>query len=86
MADRRPAWALAAVIVRYLTTIQPHAQRELARWRCRALAIPDPHLRAHVLRPFEADQSAIGAALFAVLAPWRQQRSLVRLLVAYVLL
>ncbi len=87
MADRRrPAWALAAVIVRYLTTIQPHAQRELARWRRRALAIPDPCLRAHVLRPFEADQSAIGAALFAVLAPWRQQRSLVRLLVAYVLL
>lgn len=86
MADRRPARALAAVIVRYLTTIQPHAQRELARWRCRALAIPDPCLRAHVLRPFEADESAIGAALFAVLAPWRQQRSLVRLLVAYVLL
>jgi tetraprenyl-beta-curcumene synthase len=87
MADRRrPAWALAAVIVRYLTTIQPHAQRELARWRCRALAIPDPCLRAHVVRPFEADQSAIGAALFAVLAPWQQQRSLVRLLVAYVLL
>jgi tetraprenyl-beta-curcumene synthase len=86
MADRRPAWALAAVIVRYLTTIQPHAQRELARWRCRALAIPDPRLRASVLRPFDADQSAIGAALFAVLAPWRRQRSLVRLLVAYVLL
>lgn len=87
MADRRrPAWALAAVIVRYLTTIQPHAQRELARWRRRALAIPDPCLRGHVLRPFEADQSAIGAALFAVLAPWRQQRSLVPLLVAYVLL
>jgi hypothetical protein len=40
MADRRPAWALAAVIVRYLTTIQPHAQRKLARWRRRALAIP----------------------------------------------
>jgi tetraprenyl-beta-curcumene synthase len=86
MADRRPAWALAAVIVRYLTTIQPHAQRELARWRRRALAIPDPCLRAHVLRPFEADQSAIGAALFAVLAPWRRQRTLVRLLIAYVLL
>lgn len=87
MADRRrPAWALAAVIVRYLTTIQPHAQRELARWRRRALAIPDPCLRAHVVRPFEADQSATGAALFAVLVPWRRQRSLVRLLVAYVLL
>jgi tetraprenyl-beta-curcumene synthase len=86
MADRRPAWALAAVIVRYLTTIQPHAHRELARWRRHALAIPDPHVRAHVLRPFEADRSAGGAALFAVLAPWRRQRSLVRLLIAYVLL
>jgi tetraprenyl-beta-curcumene synthase len=86
MADRRPTRALAAVIVRYLTTIQPHATRELARWRRRALAIPDPQLRAHVLHPFEADRSALGAALFAVLAPWRQQLVLVRLLVAYVLL
>jgi len=86
MADRRPARALAAVIVRFLTTIQPHATRELARWRHRALAIPDPQLRAHVLHPFEVDRSALGAALFAVLAPWRQQVALVRLLVAYVLL
>lgn len=86
MADRRLAWALVAVIVRYLTTIQPHAHRELARWRRRALAIPDPELRIHVLRPFDADRSAAGAALFAVLAPWRQQLALVRLLVAYVLL
>lgn len=86
MADRRPARALAAVIVRFLTTIQPHASRELARWRRRALAIPDPQLRAHVLHPFEVDKSALGAALFAVLAPWRQQLALVRLLVAYVLL
>lgn len=86
MADRRPARALAAVIVRYLTTIQPHAHRELARWRRRALAIPDPELRAHVLHPYDADKSAAGAALFAVLAPWRQQPQLVRLLVAYVLL
>jgi tetraprenyl-beta-curcumene synthase len=86
MADRRLAWALAAVIVRYLTTIQPHAHRELARWRQRAHAIPDPALRAHVLRPFDADMSAQGAALFAVLAPLRMQRQLVPLLVAYVLL
>jgi tetraprenyl-beta-curcumene synthase len=86
MADRRPARALAAVIVRYLTTIQPHATRELARWRRRALAIPDPYVRTHVLRPFEADKSAAGAALFAVLAPWKRQVGLVRLLVAYVLL
>lgn len=86
MADRRLAWAFVAVIVRYLTTIQPHASRELARWRRRALAIPDPELRAHVLRPFDADLSAIGASIFAVLAPWPQQPGLVRLLVAYVLL
>ena len=80
------ARALAAVIVRYLTTIQPHASRELARWRRRALAIPDPRVRAHVLHPYSADESAAGAALFAVLAPWRHQLVLVRLLVAYVLL
>lgn len=86
MADRRLAWALVAVIVRYLTTIQPQAHRELARWRQRAHAIPDPTVRAHVLHPFEADDSAAGAALFAVLAPLRMQRRLVRLLVAYVLL
>ena len=75
MADRRLAWALAAVIVRYLTTIQPHAHRELARWRQRAHAIPDPELRTHVLRPFDADMSAQGAALFAVLAPLRRSAS-----------
>ena len=86
MADRRLAWALAAVIVRYLTTIQPHANRELARWRQRATAIPDLELRAHVLRPYDADMSAQGAALFAVLAPRRRNRQLVSLLVAYVLL
>jgi tetraprenyl-beta-curcumene synthase len=86
MADRRLAWALAAVIARYLTTVQPHARRELARWRQRAHAIPDPQLRAHVLRPFDADRSAEGAALFAVLAPRRAQGQLVPLLVAYVLL
>jgi tetraprenyl-beta-curcumene synthase len=86
MADRRLAWALVTVIVRYLTTIQPHAHREFARWRRHARAIPDPELRAHVLRPFDADGSAAGAALFAVLAPLRAQRRLVRLLVAYVLL
>jgi tetraprenyl-beta-curcumene synthase len=86
MADRRLAWALVAVIVRYLATIEPHAKRELARWRQHALAIPDPELRAHVLRPFDADDSALGASLFAVLAPLRIQRRLVRLLIAYVLL
>lgn len=86
MADRRLAWALVAVIVRYLTTIQPQAKRELARWRHHALAIPDSELRAHVLRPFDSDGSALGASLFAVLAPLRMQRRLVRLLIAYVLL
>lgn len=86
MVGPRLAWALVAVIVRYLTTIQPHAKRELARWRQHALAIPDPELRAHVLRPFDVDGSAIGASLFAVLAPLRMQRRLVRLLIAYVLL
>ncbi|HZV75388.1 MAG TPA: DUF2600 family protein, partial [Conexibacter sp.] len=86
MADRRLAWAPVTVIVRYLTTIQPHAHRELARWRRHAHAIPDPELRRHVLRPFDADGSADGAALFAVLAPFREQRRLIRLLVAYVLL
>jgi tetraprenyl-beta-curcumene synthase len=86
MPDRRLAWALVAVIMRYLTTIQPRANRELARWRRLAHAIPDPELRMHVLRPFDADMSAQGAALFAVLAPRRHERQLVSFLVAYVLL
>lgn len=85
MADGRLAWALAAVIVRYLTTIQHLAKRELARWRLRATAIPHATTRAEVLRPFHSDMSAEGAALFAVLAP-RHRRELVPLLVAYVLL
>jgi tetraprenyl-beta-curcumene synthase len=86
MAGCRLAWASVAVIARYLTTIYPQARGELARWRRRALAIPNDDLRAHVLHPFDADGSIVGAALFAVLAPWRMQRRLVRLLVAYVVL
>lgn len=85
MADRRLAWALVAAIVRYLTTIQPHARRELARWRQRAHAIPNPDLRRQILRPFDADRSPEGAALFAVLEP-AQRHDLIPLLIAYVLL
>jgi tetraprenyl-beta-curcumene synthase len=68
-----------------LTTIRPQARRELARWRQRAHAIPDPRLRYAVLRPFDADMSAEGAALFAALEP-AAHRELVPLLIAYVLL
>jgi tetraprenyl-beta-curcumene synthase len=85
MADRRLVRALAAVIVRYLTTVRPYARREIARWRRCAHAIPDPELRREVLRPYDSDLSVEGAAIFAVLQPARA-RELVPLLIAYVLL
>ena len=70
MADRRLAWALVAVIVRYLTTIQPQAHRELARWRRHALAIPIPSCaRTSCVRSMRTG-ARLGAALFAVLAPF----------------
>lgn len=85
MADLRLGGAFVAVIVRYLTTIRADAHGELARWRLRACAIPDPGLRCHVLEAFDSDMSAEGAAIFAVLQP-RHRRELVPLLVAYALL
>lgn len=85
MIDGRLAWALVAVIVRYLTTIQHLARGELARWRQQASAINDPALRAALLLPYDSDMSAEGAALFAVIHP-RRRHQLVPLLVAYVLL
>lgn len=84
MTDHRLAWGLIAVIARYLTTIQPHARPELARWKRRAHAIPDPQLRCRVLRTFDADRSVEGAAIFAGLNP-TASHELVPLLVAYVL-
>jgi len=84
MADRRLAWAVVAVIVRYLTIVQPEARRELARWRRRTHAIRNLQLRQHVLHPYDVDLSAEGAAVFAVLRPSNDH--LVEVLIAYVLL
>jgi tetraprenyl-beta-curcumene synthase len=84
MADRRLAWAVVAVIVRYLTIVQPQARRQLARWRRRTHAIENVRLRQHVVHPYDVDRSAEGAAIFAVLRP--SSDGLVSLLIAYVLL
>ncbi len=84
MADRRLAWAVVAVIVRYVSVVQPQAHREIARWRRRTHAITDRALRLHVAHPFDVDMSAEGAAVFAVLRP--SHKDLVGVLIAYVLL
>ncbi len=85
MLDRRLVWAFITVVTRYVTSIQPQARRELARWRQRAQAIPDLEVRDHVLRPFDSDRAAEGAALFAALVP-RRCDAPVPTLIAYVLL
>jgi tetraprenyl-beta-curcumene synthase len=61
----------------------PHARRELAFWRRRAAAIPDPELRRLALATHAAKGAhSEGAAAFATLAPPRSRRRVVRALVA----
>jgi tetraprenyl-beta-curcumene synthase len=57
--------------------------REVERWRARAMAIPDPELRADALAALARKRGSIdGAALFWIL-PDRRSRDLLRVLVAY---
>jgi tetraprenyl-beta-curcumene synthase len=68
---------------RELTWTLPNVRDEVARWRERALAIPDPVLRSDALVSLRSERLNLeGAALFACL-PRRRDVSLLRLAVAY---
>lgn len=76
--------ALLRVQWAYWLGIYPQARRELVAWELRARRMPHGVLREHALRKLASERlNAEGAALFAVLAPRRQRRRVVRLLVAY---
>lgn len=67
--------------------IYPQVACELAGWKSYAQAIPDPVLRAQALHKLTAERlNPETAAFFAVLAPRRERRRVVRLIVAYQLL
>jgi tetraprenyl-beta-curcumene synthase len=68
----------------YWLTIYPRARLEIRRWRLRARRIPDATLRAHALFKLTRERlNPEAAAFFAVLAPRRHRRSLVRLMVEF---
>jgi tetraprenyl-beta-curcumene synthase len=76
--------AVARVSIAYWLAIQPLVRRELAGWDRRARAIPHPVLRAQALAKLDGERlNPEAAALFAVLAPLRARRRVVRLIVAY---
>ena len=80
---RRYASTVPCTLWRYWATAYPCARRELRRWRRRALAIPDPALRAFACATLrDEDGNAEGAALLALAAPRPHRRRTVRLLVA----
>jgi ABC-type dipeptide/oligopeptide/nickel transport system ATPase subunit len=75
--------ALGATVARYLRSVFGPVRRELAHWRERARAIPDPALAAHARAGLSKRGNMEGAALFAVLAPASARRETVRALVAF---
>jgi tetraprenyl-beta-curcumene synthase len=80
-AARETGAALAALCV-YVTTVLPRVRKELRRWRRMAEAIPDPERRRRVLAALKEKQSNVEAvAVFAILAPLRQRRAVLRAIV-----
>jgi tetraprenyl-beta-curcumene synthase len=68
----------------YWLTIYPRARKEIHRCKRLACEIDDPTLRAHALDKLTSERlNPEAAAFFAVLAPRRHHRVLVRLLVAF---
>jgi tetraprenyl-beta-curcumene synthase len=68
----------------YWLTIYPPTRLEIRRCRRRACAIEDPTLRAHALSKLGKERlNPEAATLFAVLAPWRRRRRLIRLMVDF---
>ena len=81
--NRGLATAYLSSSSRYALTILPAARRELAAWRLRADAIPDPALRRLALAALAKRGNMEGAALLAVFAPHTRRAKTVRALVAF---
>lgn len=76
-------WALAGAALRELLWGLRAVAREVARWRARARAMPEPALRADALDSIARKRASTdGAALFATL-PRRRDPNLLSLLVAF---
>lgn len=77
------ALALGRANLRYWPTVYPQVRRELRRWDRRALAIPDPALRAQALEKLREERfNTEVAATLATLAPPSQRRAVVVAIVA----
>lgn len=71
----------------YWLRIYPWVRRELLRWQRHAQDIPDPVLRDLALHKLTVERlNPEAAAFFAVLAPRKERRGVVRLIVAYQIL
>lgn len=83
----RDVIALLSTGTVYWLRISPLVGHELAIWKVRAETIPDPVLREQALHKLTDERlNPEAAAFFAVLAPRRARRRVVRLIVAYQLL
>jgi len=72
------------VVAHYYVAVAPQVRRELRRWRTRAETIPDATLRREALAKLDGEAlNAEAAATFAVLAPRRHRKDLIRLVVAF---
>jgi tetraprenyl-beta-curcumene synthase len=75
--------AFARATQSYWTSVFPRVSRELSHWRERALAIPDPALRAQALQALSKRGNMEGAAAFATFAPRARRGAVVRAAVAF---
>lgn len=74
-------------LLEYEASIVPHARREIRKWATVAATIPDPALRHYATDSIAVDATnAEAIAAFAAMAPRRQRRHAVELLVVYQIL
>ncbi len=83
-SSARAGFALILANARYWSTVAPHVQRELRRWRRCAELIPDPVLRGHALAKLRDEHfNAQVAATLATLAPKRRRARVIEVVVAF---
>ncbi len=87
LADRRlvirASLALAVANVRYWSTVAPVVRAQLARWRQRAQAIPEPRLRELALAKLDGERfNAEAGAMLATAAPAARRADVVEAIVA----